>query len=316
MKTSIITKYKKLPLFIRSHKIFTKTENIEKIFPLIGLDNCSEKVSDIDYKYSMAQALQLHLISMFQFPYVYHNRDLTRQIVALLKKCTPNDFISGNEFPVVPQSLSKLVSDFNRTYLSCRFGYDYYSKYYEICEKVTFKKDARVVFSSNKEAGMWDIATMSMRGISSCQSWNGMYKRNLVGSITDPYVGIIYLTNNKKLKHGTNMVKRALVRYVIHKITKHPALLLERIYPYNDNINKLDNASTIFIKFLQKKTGGKLPIITRGAAGYEIPNSKIVKAMSSCGRYKDGKEYCKSYRDSGITYAKSTNTRMKNIKAF
>ena len=34
-------------------------------------------------------------------------------------------------------------------------------------------KDYKIVFSSNGKEGLWDIATMSARGITSCQGWNG-----------------------------------------------------------------------------------------------------------------------------------------------
>ena len=45
-------------------------------------------------------------------------------------------------------------------------------------------KDYSMLFSSEGEAGAWDIATMSMRGIRSCQRWDGEYPRCLIGSIT------------------------------------------------------------------------------------------------------------------------------------
>ena len=50
-----------------------------------------------------------------------------------------------------------------------------------------------VVFSSDGLDGLWDITTMSMRGIKSCQSWtsSSKYKTNIIGSIVDPFVGVI-----------------------------------------------------------------------------------------------------------------------------
>jgi hypothetical protein len=157
--------------------------------------------------------------------------------------------------------------------------------------------------------GAWDMATMSMRGISSCQSWSGCYKRNLVGSIVDPCAGIIYLTNGTQGEKGSRMIYRAVVRYVVHKETHKPALMLERIYSANSINNEI---TALFSAFLIKKTKGKLPIITSGNK-HVIPNSKIVSTLPSCGSYNDAKYYCKSYRDSGIAYAKTNSLYLKKL---
>ena len=58
---------------------------------------------------------------------------------------------------------------------------------------------AFIVFSSEGE-GAWDIATMGERGFETCQSWTGMEKECLIGSILSKYVGIIYLTTGTDFK--------------------------------------------------------------------------------------------------------------------
>src|SRR5690606_23711397 len=44
--------------------------------------------------------------------------------------------------------------------------------------------DFKLVFSSDGERGAWDIATMSMRGINSCQGWGKPQSHGLIGSIS------------------------------------------------------------------------------------------------------------------------------------
>src|ERR1700691_2673713 len=78
-----------------------------------------------------------------------------------------------------------------------------------------------VVFSSDP----WDMTTMSMRGIESCQSWGrfGDYNdydnympqnahcRKLTGSIIDPCCAIIYITDHTPTQYGSKMLARAVV---------------------------------------------------------------------------------------------------------
>lgn len=159
-------------------------------------------------------------------------------------------------------------------------------------------KNLKLVFSSNNFKGAWDLATMAMRGIRSCQSWTDSYRSKLVGSIVDPYVGIIYLTNNNLLSHGTRMMRRALVRFVVHRESLEPKLLLEEIYPNrNDYSRKSRFARKVFKRFLMQKTGGNYLILTDDddLDKYLIPKSKIVKRLSVEDR---------SYRDSSISYSK------------
>jgi hypothetical protein len=113
----------------------------------------------------------------------------------------------------------------------------------------------RVIFSADGIDGAWDIATMSMRGVKSCQSWDGDYRHCTIGSVVDPFVGIIYLTSGAKCEHGTKMIKRSIVRFVIDATTNKPYILLDNMYPgYDEQVFKQ------FKKFLKAKTGDRFDI--------------------------------------------------------
>jgi hypothetical protein len=168
------------------------------------------------------------------------------------------------------------------------------------CSKVIIHKSIKykVSFSSHP----WDIATMSMRGISSCQKWDGYigHKQKLIGSIADPCAGIIYIEKNKSNKYGKKMWARAVVRFVQKKNSK--GLFLEKVYSdkqaryvYSNyqykyiepEINKI--AKILFTRFVKSITDYKIVSKT----GYKIPLSKAVKQIPANKR---------SYRDSNIGY--------------
>lgn len=130
---------------------------------------------------------------------------------------------------------------------------------------IPIKKDNLfIVFSSSGEEGAWDIATMSERGIRSCQSWEphlgvGEYRPCLIGSIASRYIGIIYLTSGKEIPgRGTKMIKRCVVRFGINtnksEEERGPAIILDKMYDsYSETIAKA------FKNSLQKRTN--IPII-------------------------------------------------------
>lgn len=109
----------------------------------------------------------------------------------------------------------------------------------------------KIVFSSDGVDGAWDIATMSQRGIQSCQSWDGEYRHCTIGSVIDPFVSIMYLTSGAKSK----MIRRCIVRFVIDDKESKPYLLIDNMYPSNDTriINRFKN-------LLKEKTGGKFDV--------------------------------------------------------
>jgi len=316
MNTSSIRNSRRLPKFITTHKVFSNFDKIEKVFPKIGLENCSANVTQ--YMTAVAKQFKASLIKEFYSgPYIY-NSGRRNRIRLLVEQCGPGDFISHNKW-VVPRRLrtdrvAAVTTTFSQALVETRFrpGCRPQQGSGRKCEAPVISKSSRIIFSSSGPQGVWDMSTMSMRGISSCQSWTGCYKRNLVGSIVDPCAGIIYLTNGFQFPKGSRMSCRAVVRYVTHRQTHRPALFLERIYPCEGPLFE-KCAQALFIQFLKDKTKNKLQIITSNARGYSIPNSPIVRNLSSCGIFDDSKGYCLSYRDSGISYSKSNSLYLKKI---
>lgn len=124
-------------------------------------------------------------------------------------------------------------------------------------ENIPNNNKFKIIFSSDGKEGAWDIGTMSMRGISSCQSWDrGEYKYCTIGSVIDPFVGIIYMTSGGKFnEYGSKMMRRCIVRFVIDGKNNKPYILMDRMYPSSDN-----KTITQFKKFLEKKTSGKFDV--------------------------------------------------------
>jgi hypothetical protein len=125
-------------------------------------------------------------------------------------------------------------------------------------ENVANKK-YNVVFSAEGPEGAWDILTMSMRGIKSCQRWDGDYPRCLIGSVLSKYVGIIYITSGADHSgYGPKMMRRSLVRYAIDADEHKPCLLIDRMYPLQQGQDVDEETLRIFKKALEGKTS--LPV--------------------------------------------------------
>lgn len=153
-----------------------------------------------------------------------------------------------------------------------------------------------VRFSSDGEEGVWDIATMSMRGISSCQTWGNGNATHVVGSMVDPFTGIIYLTTGGKFnEHGSKMIRRCVVRFVVNENTKKPYLYLERMYPSHE-----ESTHKTFVDFLRERTDGKFEIKghTHSLAGSYVPLSSVVRNLNANDQ---------PYRDSGVMYKNDVN---------
>jgi hypothetical protein len=169
----------------------------------------------------------------------------------------------------------------------------------------------QIVFSSDGVDGLWDIATMSMRGISSCQSWEGQYKKRLIGSIVDPFVGIIYLTSGQDFdKLGSKMIRRCIVRLAVNAKTKKAFIAVDRMYPEYDN-----NVMDLFLSFIRRRVGDidvKF-VFDNTDHIYDdayIPNSDTYDKLVDSNL---------SYRDTKIPFAweyeKQLTTTQKNIAA-
>jgi hypothetical protein len=158
-------------------------------------------------------------------------------------------------------------------------------------------KEFVLCFSSYGEEGAWDIGTISMRGIISCQSWNAPQSRGLIGSITSKFVGVVYLESSKEMVpgYGTKMLSRAMVRFAINKQTKKPTLYIDTIYP---GFNK--NTMETFKRVLAEKSGLAVVSTTDEAvSNYYIPTEAISKFL------KNGEA---SYADHPIQVLEHTST--------
>lgn len=174
-------------------------------------------------------------------------------------------------------------------------------------ENVPLSKELYVVFSSSGEKGAWDIATMSMRGLSSCQDWSekqDQYNSCIVGSIASNYVGVIYLTSGKDFGgKGDKMIKRCVVRFGIDaskpKKERKPVIILDKMYTsYNEGIAKA------FISALQSKTSLEILDFSKFSSkqdsksiDYRIPEENLPNVVEKSERVpEDGYAYT-SYLD-------------------
>jgi hypothetical protein len=149
-------------------------------------------------------------------------------------------------------------------------------------------------FSSNDVEGAWDIATMSMRGISSCQSWGTGNSTHLVGSIVDPFTGIIYLTSGAKhAEYGSKMIRRCVVRFVVDENTKRPFIFLERMYPYHE-----ESTLKQFVNFIRERTDKRFEVRTGVIGRSYVPMADVVRQLPTSDI---------PYRDSGVAYKTDNN---------
>lgn len=141
---------------------------------------------------------------------------------------------------------------------------DQYQEFKDFSRVNVPNKKYVLAFSSSGEEGAWDIGTISMRGVISCQSWNAPQSRGLIGSISSKFVGVIYLASEQDIPgYGSKMLNRSMVRFAINKNTRKPALILDRMYP-NHNADTL----AAFKKALKEKSGLDVYSTFDDAGGY------------------------------------------------
>lgn len=119
-------------------------------------------------------------------------------------------------------------------------------------------KPFKIHFSSTGSEGAWNIATASMRGITSCQAWTSAQSRGLIGSISSRYVAVCFIEGHEEFKpYGKKMVYRSMVRVVIEKNTGKPYLYFDHIYP---------NSTSEVIKVISESVGKRtsLPLLFNG----------------------------------------------------
>lgn len=158
---------------------------------------------------------------------------------------------------------------------------DQYQEFKDFSRVNVPNKKYTVAFSSHGEDGAWDLGTISMRGVTSCQSWNAPQSRGLIGTISSKFVGVIYLASDQEVPgYGTKMLNRSMVRFAIHKTTKKPVLVLDRMYPNPNN-----DTLAVFKKVLKEKSGLEVLTTWEGngynsiASEYYIPDEPSRKHL-------------------------------------
>src|ERR1700722_2268192 len=263
--TKELFKEKPLPKWISSHPVFKKVKSIGKIFPRIGLnnaegdctlDNCDEVkrtakkvlttfnnallvkskeirncLKDKPDSNKLNQLIDLMTLIRAQTKIkddcvIVNNGKITLNL--------PADIMLPNETKFALRKGEALFRIYNKLNtqldelgikqmprLENALSFKDFSR-----ENIPSNNKFKIVFSSDGADGIWDIATMSMRGVSSCQSWDGEYKHCLIGSLIDPFVGIVYLTSGAKFnKYGSKMIKRCIVRFAVNEKTRKPIIV-------------------------------------------------------------------------------------------
>lgn len=282
----------KYPDYIRNHAVFSKLDKIVKVFPSIGLPNTVE-----DCKYSnVAEARQDAQNLLYSDIRTALYGALSQMQTTALRQLISDVYTNiGGYYPqMMMEEEGKVVLKFTLDVgtwegkVFARKGESVFKAYNKLIEKCKantpsitlapfesfphFKsfstsnipggRKFKVVFSASGSEGAWDIATISMRGISSCQSWGSSQSRGLIGSISSKYVGVLYITSGDPFnEYGSKMIRRAMVRFCVNKTTKKPALLIDRVYPGDDL-----SARDVFREFLKAKTN--VPVLFSGETGW------------------------------------------------
>lgn len=327
LKLHNIFENKKYPPFIKNHKIFKQIDKVHKIFPLIGLDNCEEDVV-IDNSGEI-EALGVILVSHITVEldrvryntYYDEEGSYIARLMTGLRNCIvganncvvssgsrttlnlPYDvlvdgkvvFKKGSGLFKVYNKVANLIIESGKTTIQRLQNLDALPAFKNFSSANIPNAKHKLVFSSAGENGLWDIATMSMRGIASCQTWTSSHSANLVGSMVDPFTGIMYITSgNIHDDLGSKMIRRCIVRFVVNTKTRKQSLMMEKMYPSHDK-----NIADTFKKFLSNKVGKKYTIVDatekiQKVKTHYTPSSNTIRKLPPV-----NKPYC----DSGVQYS-------------
>lgn len=265
-----IVQDKRFPDFIRLSSFFTKEKTYRKIFPEIGLPNFKCKLTDISSNVKFA----------FKEAWLGLKIDTQDWRCWAPKKAA----FSALGFPL-------FIADMFVSLVEAK----------EVQRELA-NRNLNIVFSSDDINGAWDIATMSMRGIDSCQSWHSRRAHHLIGSITDPCCAIMYVEDqNDSSGYGTRMLYRTIVRYVVHE-QFGPHLFMEQLYPYTEDESMANAITTLFALTLSQRS--KMNVLFRGIGLNSKELYKYIVIPQS--EPVVNNLYSQSYRDSHIPY-KSVN---------
>jgi hypothetical protein len=332
-------KRKDLPSFIRDNAVFNGMNKIDKVFPKIGLVNTEETIDGSTKPIEKAavvavrklastlslRAKRLKKLGDTKIKYgLYRNENGRRRYTKVVPR--PKDWINRrNSVVAVMEQLSNRMkwnpkafvkTTKSETKLVLTKG-SLTSKIGKINKQLKKIREAKVplptkalknelkgktvVFSSDGAKGVWDIATMSMRGIRSCQGWGSSHSSCLVGTIADPFAGIIYVTSGNRMSKGSKMHYRSVVRLVDNNLTHKPTFLIERVYPCGLSPDKVSQAVELFKTFIRKHSNTNYPIVYSGdsdidriAIEYSIPATLVTSRAANDGY--------SSYRDSRVQY--------------
>jgi hypothetical protein len=184
--------------------------------------------------------------------------------------------------------------------------------------ELSWNKKLKVVFSTHP----WDIATMSMRGISSCQAWGKRQSPCLIGSIVDPNMGIVYLTDGVRHKnYGPRMIARAVVRLTMpnKKLNTKGAYVTVSVEENKKRSIRLEDSyasfasgptqSSVFSKIFAKCLDDKAQVDGKYNEKL-LPAQKAKKYFQGIPltpQVKKTPEKFRSYRDSGLMYIPTLN---------
>ena len=330
---------KPVPDFIKGHKIWKNVEYIEKVYPRFGLPNSTEDISHnyisaitLEYFIRCAEDLDCYcknardnLLQKSCYGDLSRIAEYQRNLEALVQRnresgqvielspVKDNVFYNNNLsiFDNYRKLRSDLMKKYSATALSKAPGGDdiYYDiktldrldsyYWYNDAKSKGEKTKPNITFASGGVDGLWDILTMSMRGFRSCQSWDGQYRERLIGSLIDPYVGIIYLSSNVDTEYGKQFIYRCLVRFVIDSASNRPHLFLEKMYPEHNKA-----VYSLFINYLVSKTKNKFPVLDNVAKADYLPLFPSIKYLN---------EDTYSYRDSKIVYGKPLSEKEAKV---
>lgn len=346
-----------IPDWFKNHEIFKDLKQTQKIFPLIGLPNFSVESSLENSNNDQLIRNLCYGINSYLSNAIYHFETprygmvapkpaankyepavkLLRQFYSQLSRPKPfitefaakkglylqKDILDSEKevFARKNESLFKVYAKL-KSFLLKNYGYNLVD-----LETITAFKDyssnnfngkLNIVFSSDGIDGAWDIITMSQRGIQSCQSWTGQYKNCTIGSVLDPFTGIIYLTSGSKTQYGSKMIRRCIVRFVVDKFVKQPCIFLEYMYPS-------EHAATMkaFKDAIRSKIGDRFPIIDQHNSKnrYYVPYSDATKSLLKHSNHtyvnmRGNHNYYGifPYRDTFIEYKiKTESTKLESI---
>lgn len=192
-------------------------------------------------------------------------------------------------------------------------------------------KQYSVVFASDGPDGAWDLLTMAMRGIKSCQRWDGDHPQCLIGSVLSRFIGIIYLTSGVEAEispaHGTNgyrfknnigpkMMRRCLVRYVFDSDENKPHITLDKMYPEAD-----EEVMAAFVSSIKKRSGMEVlyapALVKTGRIKHlYMPAEEIrYRITDSEWSYQDAPIKCKDDLDIALLHNHKEEVE-RDVKAF